>query len=49
MPIDSAGNIRIAGEFVDMNEIVERKFAGDKVALALIRKGERLSAKELTP
>ncbi|MDA7896615.1 trypsin-like peptidase domain-containing protein, partial [bacterium] len=40
--IDSAGNIRIAGEFVDMNEIVERKFAGDKVSLTLIRKGEAL-------
>lgn len=46
-PIDSAGNIRIAGEFVDMNEIVERKFAGDKVTLALIRKGENFT-KELT-
>ncbi|MDB4514632.1 trypsin-like peptidase domain-containing protein, partial [bacterium] len=45
-PIDSAGNIRIAGEFVDMNEIVERKFAGDKVTLALIRKGENFT-KEL--
>ena len=45
--IDSAGNIRIAGEFVDMNEIVERKFAGDKVSLTLLRKGESLQ-KELT-
>jgi S1-C subfamily serine protease len=44
--IDSAGNIRIAGEFVDMNEIVERKFAGDKIALTLIRNGKTLS-KEL--
>mgnify|MGYP005847063363 CR=1 FL=1 len=40
-PIDSAGNIRIAGEFVDMNEIVERKFAGDGVALTLLRDGEK--------
>jgi S1-C subfamily serine protease len=46
-PIDSAGNIRIAGEFVDMNEIVERKFAGDKITLALLRKGENFT-KELT-
>jgi S1-C subfamily serine protease len=44
--IDSAGNIRIAGEFVDMNEIVERKFAGDKIALTLIRKGKKFE-KEL--
>lgn len=40
--IDSAGNIRIAGEFVDLNEIVERKFAGDRVALTLQRAGETL-------
>ncbi|MFT7171867.1 MAG: S1-C subfamily serine protease [Paracoccaceae bacterium] len=45
--IDSAGNIRIAGEFVDMNEIVERKFEGDKITLTLIRKGTTLE-KELT-
>ena len=45
--IDSAGNIRIAGEFVDMNEIVERKFAGDKVALTLLRKGNKMN-KDLT-
>ncbi len=45
--IDSAGNISIAGEFVDMNEIVERKFAGDKVAFTLIRKGEKIET-ELT-
>ena len=45
--IDSAGNINIGGEFVDMNEIVERKFAGDKIKLSLIRKGEKIE-KELT-
>ncbi|YCM44074.1 trypsin-like peptidase domain-containing protein [Verrucomicrobiaceae bacterium 227] len=45
--IDSAGNIRIGGEFVDMNEIVERKFAGDKVALTVLRNGEKLE-KEIT-
>lgn len=45
--IDSAGNIRIAGEFVDMNEIVERKFAGDKVAFTLLRDGKEMK-KELT-
>lgn len=46
-PIDSAGNIRIAGEFVDLNEIVERKFAGDPVSLTLLRDGKELEA-ELT-
>lgn len=46
-PIDSAGNIRIAGEFVDMNEIVERKFAGDKVSLTFLRNNQQLN-KELT-
>lgn len=45
--IDSAGNISIAGEFVDMNEIVERKFAGDSVDFTLIRKGKK-EAKSLT-
>ncbi len=45
--IDSAGNIRIAGEFVDMNEIVERKFAGDIVKLTLLREGKKLE-KDLT-
>ncbi len=44
-PIDSAGNINIGGEFVDMNEIVERKFAGDKVSFTLIRKGSELESK----
>ncbi|MGC6464083.1 MAG: trypsin-like peptidase domain-containing protein [Akkermansiaceae bacterium] len=45
--IDSAGNIRIGTEFVDMNEIVERKFAGDKVAFTLMRDGKELK-KEIT-
>ena len=45
--IDSAGNIKIGGDFVDMNEIVERKFEGDKVSLTLQRNGEQLE-KEIT-
>ena len=45
--IDSAGNIQIGEEFVDMNEIVERKFSGDTVKLTLIREGKNLD-KELT-
>ena len=42
-PIDSAGNIQIAGEAVDMNEVVERKFAGDEVTFELLRKGEKMT------
>jgi len=42
-PIDSAGNIRIGTEFVDMNEIVERKFAGDKVTFKLMRDGKEMT------
>jgi len=42
-PIDSAGNIKVAGEFLDMNEVVERKFSGDTVSFELIRKGEKMT------
>lgn len=38
--IDSAGNIKIGSEFVDMNEIVERKFAGDKISFTFLREGK---------
>jgi S1-C subfamily serine protease len=38
-PIDSAGMITIDGENVNLNEIVERKFAGDKVAVRFLREG----------
>jgi len=37
--VDSAGMINIDGENVNLNEIVERKFAGDKVAVRFLRKG----------
>jgi S1-C subfamily serine protease len=37
--VDSSGSVLIDGEKVDMHEIVERKFAGDPVALRL-RRGE---------
>lgn len=33
--IDSAGQILLDGEKVDLNEVVERKFAGDKVKLRI--------------
>lgn len=38
-PVDSAGMITIDGENMNLNEIVERKFAGDKVAVRFIRNG----------
>ena len=44
-PIDSAGNIKVDGESLDMNEIVERKFAGDYVNLTFIRDGKEQKAK----
>ncbi|MGB1261169.1 MAG: trypsin-like peptidase domain-containing protein, partial [Akkermansiaceae bacterium] len=41
--VDTAGNILIDGEKVNMNEIVERKFSGDKITLSIIRGGKPLS------
>ena len=37
--VDSAGMITIDGENVNLNEIVERKFSGDKVAVRFLRDG----------
>ncbi len=45
--IDSAGSVEIQGERVDMSEIVERKFAGDKVQLTFIRDGKEQSAEAI--
>ena len=42
--IDSAGMIDLDGKNVDMHEIIERKFSGDKVKLVFLRKGERKEA-----
>jgi S1-C subfamily serine protease len=39
-PVDSAGMVTIDGENVNLNEIVERKFAGDQVAVSFTRNGE---------
>jgi S1-C subfamily serine protease len=39
LPVDSAGMVTIDGENVNLNEIVERKFAGDKVAVRFLREG----------
>jgi S1-C subfamily serine protease len=38
-PVDSAGMITIDGENVNLNEIVERKFTGEKVAVRYLRDG----------
>jgi S1-C subfamily serine protease len=38
--VDSAGMINLDGEDVDMNEIVERKFVGDKLAVRYLRDGK---------
>lgn len=43
--VDSSGNVSISGERVDMNEIVERKFAGDTVELDIIRDGKKVTTK----
>lgn len=40
-PVYNNGLIRVDGEMMDMNEIVERRFAGDKVAVELLRKGKK--------
>ena len=38
-PVDSAGMVTIDGGNVNLNEVVERKFAGDKVAVRFLRDG----------
>ncbi len=38
-PVDSAGMITIDGEDVNLNEVVERKFAGDKLGIRFLRDG----------
>lgn len=40
-PVFNNGLIRVDGEMMDMNEIVERKFAGDKINVEIMRKGEK--------
>ncbi len=40
--VDAAGNVLIDGEKVNMNEIVERKFAGDEIKLRFIRNGKTM-------
>ncbi|HEY1084057.1 MAG TPA: trypsin-like peptidase domain-containing protein [Prosthecobacter sp.] len=40
-PVLNNGLIRFEGELMDMNEVVERKFAGDKLNLTYLRNGEK--------
>ncbi len=51
--IDSAGQILLDGEKVDLNEVVERKFAGDKVKLRWLSQGtwndQEITLKPLPP
>ena len=46
-PIESDGSVRLEGQPVQMEEIVERKFAGDTVTLEVWRK-EKLESLKLT-
>jgi len=39
-PVDSAGMVNIDGGNVNLNEIVERKFVGEKVAVRFLRDGK---------
>ncbi len=39
-PVLNNGLIRFEGELMDMNEVVERKFAGDKLELAYLHEGK---------
>lgn len=52
-PVDSAGQVLVDGERVNLNEIVERKYAGDKVAIRFLRNGSwndvEVTLKPLTP
>jgi S1-C subfamily serine protease len=50
LPVDSAGMVLLDGEKVNFHEVIERKFAGDKVALRFLRQGEAKEAEvELKP
>ncbi len=40
-PVFNNGLIKVDGEMMDMNEIVERKFAGDNITLDILRDGKK--------
>ncbi|MCA1963600.1 MAG: trypsin-like peptidase domain-containing protein, partial [Prosthecobacter sp.] len=46
-PVLNNGLMRFEGELMDMNEVVERKFAGDKLKIKLLRDGKPME-KEVT-
>lgn len=41
-PVLSNGLMRVDGQLIDKNEVIERKFAGDKVKIDLLREGKPL-------
>ncbi len=43
-PVYSNGLVRVDGDLVDMNEVVERKFAGDIVEISFLRDGKKQTA-----
>lgn len=44
-PVFNNGLIRMEGEMVNMNEVVERKFAGDVLDLVILREGKKQEMK----
>lgn len=52
-PVDSDGQVLMDGEKVNLNEIIERKFTGDKVAIRFLRDGSwndvQVTLKPLSP
>lgn len=42
LPVDSSAMIELAGERVELSELAERSFKGDKVEFDIIRKGEKM-------
>ncbi len=48
--VDSSGMISLDGQNVSMNELIERRFAGDRLNIELIRKGKKKQVRvELKP
>lgn len=44
LPVFSDGKVKIDGESVNMHEVVERKFVGDKVEMEFLRNGQKQTA-----
>ena len=43
-PVLNNGLVRVEGDLMDMNEIVERKFAGDNLKMTYLHEGKKLDA-----